>query len=87
MSAIVGLRVQAARGRRAGYLGLAVGGGLIFAANVLKHGADILEPGPWRDGLVSVGLAPGLTLSSLITTLTALRRLRAKPAEPHPRPT
>ena len=87
MLAIVGLLVQAAQGRRGGYLGLAIGGGLIFAADVLKHGADILAPGPWRDGLVSVGLALGLMLSSLITTLAALRRLRAKPAEPHPRPT
>ena len=79
MLAIVGLLVQAARGRRGGYVGLAIGGGLIFAADVLKHGADILAPGPWRDGPVSVGLALGLTLSSLLMSVTALRWLRAKP--------
>lgn len=86
MLAIVGLLVQAARGSRGGYLGLAIGGGLIFTADVLKHGADILAPGPWRDGAVSAGLALGLTLSSLLMSITALRWLRAKPAGEAPRP-
>ena len=87
MLAIVGLLVQAARGKRGGYLGLAIGGGVILAADVLKHGADILAPGPWRDGPVSIGLALGLMLSSLLMSISALRWLRAQPAGEDPRPT
>lgn len=86
MLALVGLLVQAARGRRGGYLGLAIGGGLTFAADVLKHGADIQAPGRWRDGLVSAGLALGLTPPSPLMSITALRWLRAKPAGEAPRP-
>ena len=86
MLAIVGLLVQAARGRRGGTIGLAIGGALIFAADILKHGADILAPGPWRSGPVSFGLALGLTLSSLLTSIAALRWLRAMPAREGSRP-
>jgi hypothetical protein len=85
MLAIVGLLVQAARGRRGGYLGLAIAGGLIFAADALKHGAEILAPGPWRSGPISVGLALGLSLSSLLLALFALRWLRLRSAAGHPR--
>jgi hypothetical protein len=86
MLAIIGLVVQAARGRRGGGLGLAIGGALIFAADVLKHGVEIAAPGVWRSGLVSVGLALGLTLSALLTTVAALRWWQGRPAAKGPEP-
>lgn len=83
MLAVVGLLVLAARGRRGAYLGLAIGGGVIFAADMLRHGVEILAPGPWRGGPVSVGLAAGLMLSALLTSVGAVRWLRRHPRPDH----
>jgi hypothetical protein len=71
MTALVGLIAAAARASRAGFLGLAITGGLIGVADLLKHGMEIAAPGPWRFGAVSVGLALGLTLSALATALAS----------------
>lgn len=79
MVALVGLIAAAARGSRAGYLGLAIAGGLISVADVLKHGIEIAAPGPWRFGPVSLFLAAGLTLSALATAVTSILALRAEP--------
>jgi hypothetical protein len=86
MLAVVGLLVLAARGRRGAYLALAIGGGLILAADILKHGVEILAPGPWRGGPVPVGPAAGLMISALRTAAGAVRRLRGQPRPDHLRP-
>lgn len=77
MLALAGLVAQASRGRRGGYLGLAVAGGLIFAADVIKHGVEIVTADVWRFGLISVGLAAGLMISSLMTVIASVQALRS----------
>ncbi len=85
MTALIGLIAAAARGSRAGFLGLAIAGALISAADILKHGIEIAAPGPWRFGPVSVALALGLTLSALATALTSAMAWRvARSAEAGP---
>jgi hypothetical protein len=74
--ALVGLVAAAARGSRAGFLGLAVAGAVIAAADALKHAIDIAAPGPWRFGPISTGLALGLTLSALATALSSIMAWR-----------
>jgi len=76
MLALLGLTVAAARGSRTGLAGLATAGFLIALADVLKHAPEMVQPGPWRSGLVSEGLALGLTLSALLTGVTAIAALR-----------
>lgn len=71
LTALVGLIAAAARASRVAFLGLAIAGGLIGVADILKHGIEIAAPGPWRFGLISVGLTLGLTLSALATALTS----------------
>lgn len=77
MTALIGLIASAAAGRRAGYLGLAIAGGLIFVADILKHGPDVVAPGPWRFPVVSGVLVVGLTLSGLCTAASGLGAWRA----------
>ena len=72
MIALVGLVASAATGRPKGYLGLAVAGGLISLADILKHGPDIVAPGPWRFPVISGFLAVGLTVSGVCTAVSAL---------------
>lgn len=79
MLAVVGLLVQAVRGRRGGFLGLAIGGGLILLADLLKHGGEIAAPGPWRYGPISVLLAVGLSISSLLMAWASIQWLRTTP--------
>jgi hypothetical protein len=83
MTALVGLIAAAARASRAGFMGLAIAGVLIGAADILKHGIVIAATGPWRFGAVSVGLVLGLTLSALATALAsamAWRVMRSREA-------
>jgi len=76
MLAVVGLLALAARGRRGGFLGLAIAGSIIVAADVVKHAPEVLAHGPWRSGAVSEGLALGLTLSSLLMLVASILSLR-----------
>lgn len=75
---LMGLVAAAARGMRGGYLGLGIAGLLIGVADSLKHGMDILAPGVWRSGIVSQGLAIGLTLAALLTAWTSIAAFRRR---------
>ncbi len=76
MLAVVGLLALAARGRRGGFLGLAIAGGIIVVADVVKHVPEVLARGPWRSLAVSEALALGLTLSSLLMLVASILSLR-----------
>lgn len=76
MLVVVGLLALAARGRRGGFLGLAIAGGIIVAADVVKHGPEVLARGPWRSLAVSEALALGLTLNSLLMLVASILSLR-----------
>ena len=77
MTALAGLLVGAALGRRTSIFGLGLAGGLIAVADVAKHGLEIALGGPWRSGPLSLFLAVGLTLSALLTAVVALRMRRS----------
>jgi hypothetical protein len=76
ITSLVGLVALAGRGRRGGYLGLAIIGTLIGLADLLKHVPEILRQGPWRSGVLSEFLVLGLTLSALFTAASSIRALR-----------
>ena len=76
MAALTGLITFAARGSSRGYLGLAVIGFVIALADSLKHGPEILAPGPWRSGTTSEFLALGLTLSGIATACMSMAARR-----------
>ena len=82
VTALAGLLVGAARGRRTSIFGLGLIGALITVADVAKHAMDIAAPGPWRSGAVSVFLAAGLTVSA---ALTAVFTIRLRPGPPSAR--
>lgn len=71
VTSLAGLLARAAAGSRAAFGGLALIGLLIALADALKHLAEIIQAGPWRSGFASVSLALGLTLSALLTAVTA----------------
>jgi hypothetical protein len=76
ITSLVGLVTLAGRGRRGGYLGLAIIGMLIGLADLLKHVPEILRQGQWRSGALSEFLALGLTVSALVTAAASIRALR-----------
>ncbi len=76
VGALTGLVVLAARGSRRSYLGLAIIGWLIAAADVMKHVPEMAQAGTWRSGLVSELLAIGLMLSAALTGTLAYGRWR-----------
>jgi hypothetical protein len=78
LTSLAGLLASACRGRRAGYVGLAIAGILIAVADALKHVSEILAPGHWRSGAVSEFLALGLTLSAVFTAGASVRALRRR---------
>jgi hypothetical protein len=78
LTALAGLVAVAAKGSRAGYLGLAIAGFLVGVADALKHAPEIARPGAWRSGLVSEGLAIALTVVALLTGLTSALAYRRR---------
>jgi hypothetical protein len=71
VTALAGLLAGASMRRPTSTFGLALIGGLIALADLLKHGPEIAAPGPWRFGAVSTLLATGLTLSAALTAVLA----------------
>jgi hypothetical protein len=71
MTSLAGLLASAAAGSGVAFGGLALIGLLIALADTLKHVVEIIQDGPWRYGTVSEFLALGLTLSALLTAVTA----------------
>ena len=59
------LMVQAARGRKAGYIGNLGLGLFLLVADLLKHGSEGLFRGPWRSGLFSRVLAFGVVFTAI----------------------
>jgi len=76
MAALAGLIAFAARGSHTGYFGLALTGFVIALADSLRHGPEILAPGPWRSGTTSEFLALGLTLSGIATACMSMAARR-----------
>lgn len=73
MFALTGLIAAAARGSQAGYTGLITAGVLITAAQFAKSVPEILQPGSWRAGPISVFLVIGLVLSGMAMSIAAAR--------------
>ena len=65
------LIVQAARGRKAGYIGNLGLGLFLLTADMLKHGSEGLFGGPWRNGLFSRSLAFGVMLTAVGLTVVS----------------
>jgi hypothetical protein len=80
MLALVGLIAAAGRRTSASYRGLALAGGLIGLADILKHGPEIAAPGTWRSGGVSLLLVAGLIGCALLTAFCGIMALRWRKA-------
>jgi len=76
MFALTGLIAAAAHGSQPGYTGLITAGVLITAAQFAKSVPEILQPGPWRAGPISVFLVVGLALSGVVMSVAAARCIR-----------
>ena len=77
ITALAGLLAGAAMRRPTSTFGLVLIGGLIAAADLLKHGPEIAMAGPWRSGVLSIVLALGLTLSAGLTAVFAFLTWRS----------
>ena len=77
MLALSGMVVLAARGSPTALGGLSLSGLLITLGDVLKHGLEIIQPGPWRSGLASELLAIGLTISAAATAVASFSAWRS----------
>ena len=83
MLSIIGLLVSASNRSKVGYLGLGLASFLILLAQLLKSVPEILLPGIWHLGSVSVIAAIGLGISAAVTAACSLMSWHiAKPRIP-----